>query len=154
MRIFFYIKQDGRHKARLIVDRHVIDSKDHITYSSTIKDISVKLLMFVGIQNGLGFMSGDIGNACCNAPCAEKVWLVAGPESGQKEGCIVVLKRALYGLNNASRSSHEFFGDFLRSLGFKPLRADQYLWIRKSEHYNRYKYIATHVDDTIIAAKK
>ena len=154
MQMIFDIKQDGRHKARLVVGGHVIDSKDHVTYSSTIKDISVRLLMLVGIQNGLEFMSGDIGNAFCTAPCAEKVWSVAGPEFGQKEGCTVVLKRALYGLNTASRSFHEFFGDFLRSLGFEPSRADQDLWIRKSEHYNGYEYIATHVDDIIIAAKK
>ena len=38
-------------------------------------------------------------------------------------------------------------------MGFTPSRADQDLWIRKSEEYTGYDYIATHVDDLIIASK-
>jgi hypothetical protein len=105
-------------------------------------------------QNNLDTMVGDIGNAFPAAPCAEKIWGKAGPEFGNKTGSTVILKRALYGLKTASRSFHEFFGDCLRSIGFKPTRADQDLWIRKSDDYNGYDYIATHVDDIIIAAKR
>eukprot|EP00957_Ditylum_brightwellii_P015719 1185301-Ditylum_brightwellii.AAC.1 len=36
---------------------------------------------------------------------------------------------------------------------FTPSRADQDLWIKKSDLYNGYYYIATHVDDIIIVAK-
>ena len=31
---------------------------------------------------------------------------------------------------------------------------DQDLWYRKSDDYEEYDYIATHIDDIIIAAKK
>ena len=65
----------------------------------------------------------------------------------------MVLKRYLYGLNTALKSFHKYFGDFLIYLGFTPSRADQYLWIRKSDKYEVYDYIATHVYDVIIAAK-
>ena len=41
----------------------------------------------------------------------------------------------------------------MRRLGFQPTRADPDLWIKKSEEYNGYDYIATHVDDLLIAAK-
>ena len=63
------------------------------------------------------------------------------------------LNQALYVLKTASNSFHKCFGEFLRDIGFTPSRADQYLWIRKSENYEGYDYIATHVDDVIIAAK-
>eukprot|EP00957_Ditylum_brightwellii_P171867 13083971-Ditylum_brightwellii.AAC.1 len=36
---------------------------------------------------------------------------------------------------------------------FEPSRVDQSLWIKKSEHYEGYDYIATHVDDFIIVTK-
>ena len=39
-------------------------------------------------------------------------------------------------------------------MGFVPTRADQDLWYKRSEHYDGYDYIATHVDDLIIASKK
>eukprot|EP00957_Ditylum_brightwellii_P094825 7221142-Ditylum_brightwellii.AAC.1 len=38
-------------------------------------------------------------------------------------------------------------------MGFKSSRADQDLWIKKSEQYEGYDYIATHVDDIITVAK-
>lgn len=156
MRMIFDIKQeDLRHKARFVVGGHVVDSSSHTTYSSTISDISVRLLMLVAAQNKLELMVGDVGNAFPTAPCAEKIWSSAGAEFKfqGKEGSKVILKRALYGLKTASRSFHEFFGDKLRRMGFTCTRADQDLWIRKSDEYNGYDYIATHVDDLIIASK-
>eukprot|EP00957_Ditylum_brightwellii_P066260 5029095-Ditylum_brightwellii.AAC.1 len=102
---------------------------------------------------GLGIISGDIRNAFCTTPCAEKIWSVAGEQFGEKKRAIVVLKQALYGLKTASASFHKFLGDFLQEMGFEPTRADQDLWIKKSEHYEGYDYIAPHMDDIIIVAK-
>jgi hypothetical protein len=153
MHMIFDIKQqDLQHKARVVCGGHVIDSTGHVTYSSTIKDISMQLLMIVATQNNLDMMVGDMGNDCPTVPCAEKILQKAGPKFG-KAGSTIILKRALYGLKTASRSFHKFFGDCAKSIGFKPTRADQDLWILKSDGYNGYNYIATHVNDIIIAAK-
>jgi hypothetical protein len=155
MHMMFDIKQQYlRHKARLLCGGHMIDSLGHATYSSTIKDISVRLLMIIATQNSLDMMVGNIGNPFPTAPCAEKIWTNAGPEFGNRAGSKIILKRALYGLKTASRSFHEFFGDCLRSMGFQPSRADQDLWLRKSDNYNGYDYMATHVDDIITASKQ
>ena len=62
----------------------------------------------------------------------------------------MLLKKDLYGLNMASKSFHKYFGDFIRDLGFTPSISDQELWIRKSDEYEGYDYIATHVNDVII----
>ena len=130
MHMIFDVKQqDHRHKARYVVGGHLVDSSNHVTFSSTVKDTSIRLLLLLAKQQKLRFMTGDIGNAFCTAPCAEKIWSQCGPEFGHKQGMRVVLKRALYGLKTAARSFHEFFGDFLRTMGFKPSRADQDLWI-------------------------
>jgi hypothetical protein len=72
MQMIFDIKQDLRRKARFVVGGHIIDSLQHNTYSSTVKDISVRLLMLAAVKNGLSTMTGDIGNAFCTSPCAEK----------------------------------------------------------------------------------
>eukprot|EP00957_Ditylum_brightwellii_P120661 9203767-Ditylum_brightwellii.AAC.1 len=98
-------------------------------------------------------ISGDIGNAFCTVPCVEKIWSVAGEQLGDKKGAILVLKQALYGLKIVSASFHKCLGDFLCEMGLEPSRADQDLWIKKSEHYEGYDYIATQMDDIMIVAK-
>ena len=94
--IFEIKQQDVRHKARFVVGGHVVDASMYVTYSSTIQDLSVRLLMLVAVQNGLDLMAGDIGNAFPTAPCTEKVWSVAGPEFGDKQGAVIILQCALY----------------------------------------------------------
>jgi hypothetical protein len=155
MHMIFDIKQqDMRFKARLIVGGHVIDSSDYTTYSSVIENLSVRLLFLAAAHQGLGIMTGDIGNAFPTAPCAEKVWSKCGPEFGAQEGAIATLQWPLYGLKIASRSFHEFFGDTLQRMGFTPTRADQDLWYRKADDHAGFEYIATHVDDIAIAATR
>jgi hypothetical protein len=64
MHMIFDIKQqDLRYKARLVVGGHVIDSSDYTTYSSVIENLSVRLLFLAAAHQGLGIMTGDIGNA-------------------------------------------------------------------------------------------
>ena len=70
---------DMRYKVHLVVGGHVINSLDHITYSSVIANLSVRLLLLVAKYQGLDVMTGDIGNAFPTAPCAEKVWSKCGP---------------------------------------------------------------------------
>jgi hypothetical protein len=50
MHMIFDIKADGRYKARLCVGGNVLDVSAHTTYSSTIQDISVRLLMVIAAQ--------------------------------------------------------------------------------------------------------
>ena len=130
MHMIFDIKQqDMRYKARLVMGGNVVDSSKYSTFSSTIENLSVKLLFLVAVQNGLDLMCGDIGNAFPTAPCAEKIWSTAGAEFGSRAGSTVVLKRALYGLKTASKSFHDFLGGTFERMGFRPSQADQDLWI-------------------------
>eukprot|EP00957_Ditylum_brightwellii_P065119 4939469-Ditylum_brightwellii.AAC.1 len=153
MQMIFDVKHDLRRNAHFVVGGHVIDSTGHVTYSSTIKDLSVRLMLLIAVKHDLGFMAGGIGNAFCTAPCTEKIWSMKGDQFGNKKGSIVVLKRALYRLKTASASFHQFLGDFLREIGFVPLMADQDLGLQKLEEHAGYDYIATHIDNIIIVAK-
>ena len=85
------------------------------------------------------------------SPCAEDIWSRFGAEFGPSCCAVLVLKRDLYALMTASNSFYKYCGYFLRNLGITPSRAYYYLWIIKSEYYEGYSYIVTHVDDVIIA---
>lgn len=43
-------------------------------------------------------------------------------------------------------------GDTLRDLGFAPTRANLDVWVKLSDNKSHYEYIATHVDDIMIAS--
>eukprot|EP00957_Ditylum_brightwellii_P074748 5681214-Ditylum_brightwellii.AAC.1 len=57
MHMIFDIKHDLQRKAQFVVGSHVIDSSDHNIYSSTMKDILVRLMMLIAVKNNRGMMS-------------------------------------------------------------------------------------------------
>ena len=74
------LKQDLRHKCKLVAGGHLIDALDHEIYSTTVKSISVKLLQVIVHKANLEILCGDIGNAYVNAYTNEKVYAIAGNE--------------------------------------------------------------------------
>ena len=60
--IFVVNQQDFIHKARLVIGGHVVGYNDYTIYSSTIKSVSVRLMILINVKNGLGLINGDIGN--------------------------------------------------------------------------------------------
>ena len=52
IRMIFYIKhKDLRHKARLVVGGHMIDSSMHNTYSLNVQGISFKILFIIAVKH-------------------------------------------------------------------------------------------------------
>ena len=132
---------------------HVVDCDGFETYSSTVRNTYVRLILVITDHNKLTLMYGDICNEFLNSPSKEKIWSRAGPGFGEKEGCIIVLKKAIYGTKTAAKAFHDVLSDCLRKMGFLPTRADQDVWYIKSSDYSGYDYITTHIDDFLIAAK-
>ena len=152
--LIFDVKQeDLRRKARLVAGGHVVDSSMYESYSSVVQTRTIRILETIALNEGLRFVTGDIGNAFVQADTNEKIFTVAGPEFGDKEECVVILKKALYGLATSARQWSLALGDTIREMGFVPTRADPDLWIRLSDDQEKYEYIATYVDDIIIVAK-
>jgi hypothetical protein len=79
------------------------------------------------------------------------VYTIAGPEFGSLAGSLMIVLKALYGLQGSGKAWHSKLADDLWDLGFKPSRADPDLWMRKMD--NHYEYIATFVDDITIFSK-
>ena len=153
--LIFDVKQeDLRRKDRLVAGGHVVDSTMYESYSSVVKTRTIRILETIAMNEGLKFVTGDISNAFVQADTDERIYSVAGPEFGDKEGSIVLVRKALYGLATSARRWSLTLGDAIKDMGFKPTRADPDLWIKSSEDNKRYEYIATYVDDIIIVAEE
>jgi hypothetical protein len=151
--MIFEVKQDGRRKARLVAGGHLVDSMGISSRSTVVKGISVRLLDLIAHRDNLPILCGDIGNAFITADCLEKIYSRAGPEFGDREGSLMIFKKALYGLRSSSRAFRTHFADFLRSMGFSATRYDRDVWMRLREEQDGYDYICTHVDDFKIVAR-
>jgi len=99
------IKMDGAftRKARLVADGHKTEPPASVTYSSVVSRDSVRIALTIASLNSLHLSACDIGNAYLNAACREKLWTVAGPEFGSEKGSVMIIARALYGLNPRAR---------------------------------------------------
>jgi Reverse transcriptase (RNA-dependent DNA polymerase) len=79
------------------------------------------------------------------------LYIIAGPGFGEREGHIMVISKALYGLRSSGARWHDRFTDCIRELGFFPCKAEPDIWMRKKGSI--YEYIAVYIDDLAIAMK-
>ena len=110
------------------------------------------MLDLIAHRDKLKIVCGDVGNAFVTAPCLEKVYSRAGPEFGEQQDTVMILVKALYGLQSSSRAFRGHFADFLKSLGFHSCRYDRDVWMRLRNDHSGYDYLCTHVDDFKIVA--
>jgi len=61
------------------------------------------MIAFIAELNGLETWSTDIGSAYLEAETKEKVCIIAGPEFGEDEGCLLLIHKALYGLRSSGQ---------------------------------------------------
>jgi Reverse transcriptase (RNA-dependent DNA polymerase) len=116
------VKQGLRRKARLVAGGHLVDATEYDIYSWTVKSKTVNLLHVITHKQKLKQLCGDVGNAYTNAFTEEKSCAIAGPEFGDKEGCVAIIKKALYGLKTSLEQWYAHFADTPRSLKFKRTR--------------------------------
>jgi hypothetical protein len=103
--MIFDVKMDLTCNARFVAGGHLTETPASLTYSSVVSHDSVRIAFLLAELNGLEVLPCDIGNAYLNAPCQEKIWFVAGPEFGSRQGQVVkVLVRALYALKSSGAS--------------------------------------------------
>jgi hypothetical protein len=149
--LVFDVKYDGRYKARLVADGHLTDIPVDSVYSGVVSLRGLRLIIFLAELNNLELWSTDIGNAYLEAKTLEKVYIIAGPEFKGKEGHILKVYKALYGLRSSGLRWHERLADCLRNIGFVPCKAEPDIWMRRNG--NVYEYVGVYVDDLAIAMK-
>jgi hypothetical protein len=138
-------KHDGRHKARMVADSHLMDIPLESVYSGVVSLCGLQIVTFLSEFNGLDLWATDIGNAYLEAFTMEQNYTIAGPDFGQLEGHYLIIIKALYGLCMSGLRWHERFADCLCNEGFSPCKAEPDIWMRLNG--NLYEYVATYVND-------
>ena len=111
-------------------------------YSGVFSISSFRLVIFLAKLNKLEICGADIGNAYLEVKTKEKLHLLAGPEFEELEGHILVIYKALDGLN---------IHDIMLGMGFSPSKAAPGVWLRKAKCATKYKHVPNGVDDLLIA---
>ncbi|KAI2490441.1 Reverse transcriptase (RNA-dependent DNA polymerase) [Fragilaria crotonensis] len=138
--MIFDVKMDLTQKARFVAGGHMTEPPASITYSSVVSRDSVRLAFLLAALNDLDIMACDIGNAYLNAPCRERVWFVAGPEFGSRQGMVVKVVHALCGLKSSGSSWRSMFIATIWDMGFEPTIADPDVYRRAFAKPNGFKY--------------
>ena len=79
------------------------------------------------------------------AETSERVYIIAGPEFGERKGCTLIIFKALYGLRTSGLRWHEKFADTLRDMGFSPCKNEPDIWMRETD--GLWEYVAVYVDN-------
>ena len=123
------VKHDGRHKARLVTDGHLTEVPLESVYSGVVSLRGFRLVLFLAELNDLELWATDIGNAYLKAYTSEKLYIEAGPEFRERQGHILIIRKALYGLRSSGARWHDKFADCMRELGFEPCKAEPDIWM-------------------------
>ncbi len=92
---------------------------------------SLSISMLLDELNGLDVHAADMGNAYLEAFTKELVYIIAGPEFGDRQGNVLIIVKALYyGLCTSGARFHEKFSDTLKDEAFTPSFADPDVWMK------------------------
>ena len=118
------------------------DPPNEDIFSGVVSMETVRICFTLAKLNRLNVFAGDIGNVYLYDKTKEKVYVIAGPEYGEKlQGKMLLIDKALYGLKSSSARFHEHLSATLLSMGYKPSKADYDLWMKPKG--NCYEYIAS-----------
>jgi hypothetical protein len=148
--LIYAVKHDGRHKARLVADGHLTEVPIDSVYSGVVLLRGLRMLIFLSEPNGLQTWATDIGNAYLKAETSERVFIMARPEFGERQGrTLVIVFKALYGLRSSELRWHNKFFDVMRAEGFNPCKMEPDIWLRRNGDI--YEYVAAYVVDLAFA---
>ncbi len=90
-------------------------------------------------------------NAYLNASCREKIWFEGGVETGEDQGKVLIVTRALYGLKSSGAAWRADLASSLRDMRFISSQADPDVWIRSAGTH--FDVVLVYVDDILVFAK-
>ena len=150
----FDVNVYGRHKARVVADRHVTATPTESVNSGDVSLKGLQTCSFIGELDGMEPWATYIGNTYLEALTSDKVCIRAGPEFGDLEGYLLIIYKALYGLKTNGKSFGQLLQECLLEIGFVPSLVVVSIYMRKCpKGGGHYKYIATYVDDLAIIMK-
>ena len=148
--LVYDIKPDLRRKARLVAGGHLTETPVNSIYSSVVSLTGLKITIFLAELNQMEIWATDVGNAYLEALTEEKVYIVAGPEFGDRHGHSLIVVKAIYGLKSSGLRWWERCSVILKDMNFFPSKAEDDIWMRDCQTH--YEYIARYVDDLAIVS--
>jgi hypothetical protein len=149
----FDVKMTLERKARYVAGGHQTEPPKDITFASVISRDSIRIAFLVAALNDLEVLSADISGAYLNANAAEKVYTIAGKEFGSvRDGRVVVITRALYGLKSSGKAWRDHMAATLRDHGYMSCKADPDVWLKpkiKPDGFKYWSYILVYTDDIL-----
>ena len=130
--IVYDVKHDGRHRACMVAAGHLTEVPVESVYSGVISLRGIRLMIFLAEMNQMETWGTDISSAYLEALTKEKLFVRAGPGFGELEGHVLLVHKALYGLQTSGVRWHERLADCLRGMGFVPCRAEPDIWMQTS----------------------
>jgi hypothetical protein len=114
----FDVKHDLLRKSHFVAGGHMTTPpKD-----SSLR--SLRLCIFLWERNGLDVDAADVGNAYLMAYTKDKLYIITVPKSGDRQECLLIIVKALYGIQTSGARWHEFFADTLMDMGFYPCKVN------------------------------
>ena len=155
--IIFYVKANGRRKARLVIGEHMVDSDNLDKFCTHMSSESNRVLMTIADHMGYDVNVGDINNAYLCATTSEKIYTIGGlafVKGGYAlhEDDVGIAAKAQYGLGTSGFEWYMMLADQLRALGYKQSRGDPDVWYRPNG-IAFYDYIGTYTDDLLVVSK-
>ena len=117
-------------KACYVARGHTTDPPSSTPYSRSVYRDSIRIVFTLEYLNDVDMRTADIGNAYLNAKCREKIKTVAGTEFGSEKGKVMLVVRALYGLNSSGAPWRQMLAQTLRDLGYISSKADTGVWLK------------------------
>ena len=130
--MIFDIKMDLSRKARFVAVGHTTETPVSLTYSSVVSRESVRIAFLIASLYDIDICAADVGNAYLNADCRERIYTIAGDEFQSERGCIMIIKKALYGLKSSGAAWRAMMAFTLCQMGFPCCKADPDVWTRPS----------------------
>jgi Reverse transcriptase (RNA-dependent DNA polymerase) len=150
----FDVKMTLERKARYVAGGHQTEPMKDITFASVVSRDSIQIAFLVAALNDLEILSADISGAYLNVKAAEKVYTLAGKEFGlEKEGRVVVISHALYGLRSSGSAWRDHMAATLRDYGYTSCKADPDVWMHakmKPDGFQYWSYILIYTDDILV----
>ncbi|KAG6416455.1 hypothetical protein SASPL_123885 [Salvia splendens] len=128
-------REIARHKAKLVAQgfsqQPGFDFTE--TFSPVVNPATIRMILTIVVSFGWEITHLDVNNAFLNGELKEDIYM-RHPQSIEQGGPHLVckLKKAIYGLKQASRAWFFTIHSVLISLGFKQSRADASMFVRRS----------------------
>ena len=131
--LIFDVNMDLTRRARYVAGGHLIDPPSSMTYASVVGRETVKIPFLLDSCNDLNIFAGDIYNVYLNSEKKEKIFFYAVDKWRSNRGHIIIIRRALYGLNSYDLMwRNHISGVIGNELGFKSSLSDPDLWMKAS----------------------